>query len=391
MSGPDVTRRRLLWLAPAALHATLWPQAGNAAGPSDQGIGGTGFSLRPAGEDGDRGIGGTGVIGTIRKFGSIIVNDLRISYPKDVRVRIDGRPATAAALKIGQVVQVTAQMGPKGALSTHLIDVTSEVAGPVEWSGPGTLLILGQTVSTAELASVPRLDPGAHVAVSGLRRPDGVIVASLIEPAPPSLYKTAGPVLRGPDGALRIGNLKLNGIAGAPLGERLIVEGHPQGPGSATLLVTKSSGDVALFPAGVKNVSLEAYVEQGSGGTLRLGSGQAASGQFTPPLPAGRPVRAVLTGIRGAGDKIRANGLRSGAQQYRAQRADGAAPPQGQRSPMDFGQVPQPGGAPYANPPLDGYYDAPAGDPGLPLGRPPIGPGGFGGGGFGGGGFGGRR
>ncbi|TXN24582.1 hypothetical protein [Methylobacterium sp. WL9] len=45
----------------------------------------------------DRGIGGTGVIGTIRRFGSIVVNDLRIGYPHDVAVRIDGAPARAAA------------------------------------------------------------------------------------------------------------------------------------------------------------------------------------------------------------------------------------------------------------------------------------------------------
>ncbi len=42
------------------------------------------------------------MIGTIRRFGSIIVNDLRIAYPKDVAVRIDDAPATAADLKIGQ-------------------------------------------------------------------------------------------------------------------------------------------------------------------------------------------------------------------------------------------------------------------------------------------------
>ncbi|PJI51852.1 hypothetical protein CTI14_52480, partial [Methylobacterium radiotolerans] len=46
--------------------------------------------------EGDRGIGGTGVIGTIRRFGSIVVNDLRIAYPPEVEVRIDGTAATCA-------------------------------------------------------------------------------------------------------------------------------------------------------------------------------------------------------------------------------------------------------------------------------------------------------
>ena len=54
--------------------------------------------LRPPTYEGDRGIGGTGVIGTIRRFGSIVVNDLRIAYPEDVQVHIDGTPATAGAM-----------------------------------------------------------------------------------------------------------------------------------------------------------------------------------------------------------------------------------------------------------------------------------------------------
>ena len=60
--------------------------------PSDRGIGGTGFAPGD-----DRGIGGTGVIGTIQKFGSIIVNDLRIAYAPDAEVNIDGRAAKLAA------------------------------------------------------------------------------------------------------------------------------------------------------------------------------------------------------------------------------------------------------------------------------------------------------
>ena len=81
----------------------------------------------------DRGIGGTGVIGTIRRFGSIVVNDLRIAYPADVTVLVDGEVKSAAALHLGQVVEVVAQGGP-GALATRRIEVTSEVVGPVDIS-----------------------------------------------------------------------------------------------------------------------------------------------------------------------------------------------------------------------------------------------------------------
>lgn len=386
MSGPLLSRRRLVWILASALGPTLAWRRG-IADPSDRGIGGTGFSLRPADEDSDRGIGGTGVIGTIRKFGSIIVNDLRISYPADVAVRIDGRPAAPADLKIGQVVRVTAFSGAKGALSTRAIDVASEAVGPVEAITPAGLVVLGQTVSTEALKDGRTWKIGDHVAVSGLRRPDGAIVASLIEPAPGDLYKTAGPVRRGADGVTRIGRLALSGVAGAAEGQRLIVEGHPEGQG---LAVTKSSGDIALFPASVKKLSIEAYVEPSATG-LRLGSGQAASGHFTPALPAGRPVHAVITGLREGESGFKALNLRAGAQHYRAQRADGAQSPPGAAASPAAGQTPGTD-LPYGNlPPPAGYYgqpgpDSPPPGPGLPGG---FSPGRSGNGGFGG--FGGRR
>ena len=57
----------------------------------------------------DNGIGGTGVVGTIRGFGSIIVNGLRIAYPERVRVKIDGAAARVSDLRVGHVARVIAQ------------------------------------------------------------------------------------------------------------------------------------------------------------------------------------------------------------------------------------------------------------------------------------------
>ncbi|WP_419545194.1 hypothetical protein [Methylobacterium oryzae] len=131
---------RLLAGAATVLPGTVRSQES----PRDQGIGGTGMMRTdepksgPLGE-GDRGIGGTGVIGTIRRFGSIVVNDLRIAYPPEVEVHIDGTAGKAADLKIGQVVHVVAR--PEGGgLATGRIDVTSEVVGPVESAAPGRLV-----------------------------------------------------------------------------------------------------------------------------------------------------------------------------------------------------------------------------------------------------------
>ena len=148
MTGPRPTRRSLLG---STFSLMMFLRAGEAGGRGagqefgrgdDRGIGGTGHIAENAE---DRGIGGTGVIGTIRKFGSIIVNDLRISYSRDVKVEIDGRTATAADLRVGHVVQVVAVKTPTG-WTTRRIVVASEVIGPIEASARGGLTVLGQSV-----------------------------------------------------------------------------------------------------------------------------------------------------------------------------------------------------------------------------------------------------
>ncbi|TXN63484.1 hypothetical protein FV232_23235, partial [Methylobacterium sp. WL30] len=204
MSAP--TRRLVLrLLAGAALvPGRALPQEA----PRDQGIGGTGARPTDTPGDGDRGIGGTGVIGTIRRFGSIVVNDLRIAYPEDVSVRIDGVAARAADMRIGHVVHVVAH-AEAGGLATRRIDVTSEVVGPVERVAEGALVVLGQSVATVGVAG--RWAVGDRVAVSGLRRPDGVVVASLIEPRAEGPACVAGPVRHDRDGRPVIGRLRLEG------------------------------------------------------------------------------------------------------------------------------------------------------------------------------------
>lgn len=267
--------------------------------PRDQGIGGTGARPGPALPEppgappggptlgGDRGIGGTGVVGTIRRFGSIIVNDLRIAYPKDVTVRIDDEPATAAALKIGQVVHVVAGPG-EGGLSTKRIDVVSEVVGPVESAAPGRLVVMGQRVLTAGLEG--EWKPGGRVAVSGLRRPDGVIVASLIEPREGGPDRVAGPV-RKENGSLHIGGLRLKGADALAPGKRALVTGTAEGE---TLQVTNAMAGGIPFPPGLRQVSIEAYIGRAGSG-LALGSGLPVSGRPGASVPRQGSVRAVLT------------------------------------------------------------------------------------------------
>jgi len=428
---------RLLAGAATLLPTPVRPQEA----PRDQGIGGTGIMRTDAPRDGspndslgegDRGIGGTGVIGTIRRFGSIIVNDLRIAYPPEVEVRIDGTAAKAADLKIGHVVHVVAR--PEGGgLATRRIDVRSEVVGPVEALAPGRMIVLGQRISTAGLADDWK--PGARVAVSGLRRPDGVIVASLIEPREAGPDRVAGPVRRGENGALLIGALRITGADALPPGKRALVTGSAA---DGVLRATNAAQIGLPFPQGLKQVSIEAYIGR-SGAGLEIGSGYRVTGRPGAKVPRQGSVRAVLTaGIARDGDltveQLRIeNRIAPEAPQREApgfererDRLDlrnlpedlpgrfGAEP--GGRSsglgkpgePRGFGIDTRPGGGPIPGGERPGGFGAARGGPGGPPpagpGAFPVGPGGFGGpggapggpsggpggfGGAGGGGFGG--
>ncbi|WP_236960803.1 DUF5666 domain-containing protein [Methylobacterium durans] len=289
MRASAPTRRGLLRLL-AGLGALWLPGPGQAAPDApirDQGIGGTG--ARPGeGEggspgEGDRGIGGTGVIGTIRRFGSIVVNDLRIAYPADVAVRIDGAAAAASDLRIGHVVRVVAR-DSGGGLSTGRIEVTSEVVGPVEAVAKGGFTVLGQAVSTAGLGADWRkswpggLKVGDRVAVSGLRRPDGTIVASLVEPRTGGAARVAGPVRKAKDGAPTIGRLRLASLDPGLVGRRILVTGELS-PSGLTVASVEEAG--AKFGAGLKRVSIEAYIGR-RGDRLALGSGIDVAGAQAP-------------------------------------------------------------------------------------------------------------
>ncbi len=290
------------------LQCALTPSAARGQEtPRDHGIGGTGMmrtepqAPSPLGE-GDRGIGGTGVIGTIRQFGSIIVNDLRIAYSPTVAVRIDGEPATAADLKIGQVVQVVARY-ENGGLATQRIEVASEVVGTVESAAPGRLVVLGQRVSTAGLTGDWK--PGTRVAVSGLRRQDGVIVASLIEPQGSGPDRVAGPVRRdGP--AVMIGGLRLTGAEILPVGKRALVTGTAA---DRVLNVTNAAQIGLPFPPSVRQVSIEAYIGR-AGNKLELGSGLAVTARAGPSVPPTGSVRAVITAGLTQGGGLSVNRLR---------------------------------------------------------------------------------
>jgi len=388
MSRPPLISRRLLltgfWLAGTAIARAQVKRG------TDQGIGGTGITRGD-----DHGIGGTGIVGVIQRFGSIYVNGERITYASDVPVRIDGVAASPKALRIGQLARVVATRQADGTLVTRNIAIASEVSGPIEQVKGNELTVLGQKIVASGRET--KLRAGTQVAVYGLRRTDGVIVASLVEPRRETTERVTGLVERGPDG-LRIGGLKLSGVDPLLVGQRVQVEGNAsQGAMQAARTRIDDFSDLV----GASRLSIEAYVQR-AGANLQLGSGLVArdGSRFGP---AAGEVRMVVGGVFD-----RSRGLQVDSAQ--AIGSGPGSPPQGpgggtgnpERSPGGSILHPNrpattPGGSqPGAPGPSPGT--APGSAPTGPGPGGPSGPGGFGapgggpmgpGGGMGGGGFGG--
>ncbi|HEY0909203.1 MAG TPA: DUF5666 domain-containing protein, partial [Bradyrhizobium sp.] len=283
---PIITRRLLLaglWLAGSSAVRAQIRRAG------DQGIGGTGIR---GGQD--QGMGGTGIVGIIQRFGSIFVNGERISYPPDVPVRIDGAPTSAKALRIGHLARVVALRQANGTLTTNRIEAVSEVIGPIELVKSGEMTVLGQKVVWGGRESWQR--PGTYVAVFGLRRTDGTIVASLVQQRHDNTTRVSG-LLAGDREGLRIGNLRLAGVDPALAGRRVQAEGHVA---QGVMQVTHAKPDDFSDLPGANRLSIEAYVRR-VGPNLQLGSGYVArdTSRFEPSGDSRVVVNAVLDDQRG--------------------------------------------------------------------------------------------
>ncbi|UWU73205.1 DUF5666 domain-containing protein [Bradyrhizobium huanghuaihaiense] len=390
MSRPPLISRRLLlmgfWLAGTAMASAQVKRG------TDQGIGGTGITRGD-----DHGIGGTGIVGVIQRFGSIYVNGERVTYASDVPVRIDGEPASTSSLRIGQLARVVATRQADGTLATRSIAIASEVAGPVEQVKGNELTVLGQKIVAGDKES--KIRPGTQVAVFGLRRTDGVIVASLVEPRRDSVARVTGLVVRGPDG-LRIGGLRLNGVDPLLVGQRVQIEGSAS---QGTMQAARTRIDDFSDLVGASRLSIEAYVQR-AGANLQLGSGLIArdGSRFGP---AAGEARMVVNGVFDRSRGLQLDSAQAVSQFPGAPRQAPGGTGQPNRSPggsilhpnsgtpnPTSGQPGAPGAPAPGSPPGANPGSAPPGPSG------PSGPGGFGapggnpmgpGGGMGGGGFGG--
>ncbi|MCR4522527.1 MULTISPECIES: hypothetical protein [Bosea] len=382
MSGRLALTRRAL-LASLGCAVAWRPAVAAPERPRDVGIGGTGFA--PEGSSGsDRGIGGTGFVGTIQRFGSIIVNDSRIAYPQDVPVTIDGLVRSARDLRIGHVVRVVARPDA-GGLVTNTIAVEREVVGPVTAVYRDGIDVLGQAVQMRPGEPTKGWRKGEHVAISGLRRLDGTIVASLVERSGKEAMRVTGVVEQDDDG-LWIGGLKLLEADPALIGRRIAVAGRIAKGGFRPNDIAQASP----LPAG-SAFSVESYVRGGEG-QLLLGSGLAVRSEaFGYAFSPWQDVRAVLDGRIGPDGIPSIDNLRLA--RTNGEGAGGIGGPTGPQPPGPNGFGPGMIGGGPSGPGGPGGGGGPAGFGGPagmgPGGAGPGGPGGLGGPGSGPGGGGG--
>jgi hypothetical protein len=276
-------RRRLL----ASLFAYVAQGAARGRAkerPKDNGLGGTGnISVLP---DIDNGLGGTGVVGTIRGFGSILVNGMKISYAPTAEVTIDGHAVDVSHMRIGHVVSLVAE-GKESGLATTRIRILREAVGPIESISGRSLRVLGQKVELGRGVAAAGLTVGRHVAVSGLRLPDQTIVASLVEPVQAGAEQIVGTVTRDAQGRLAIGAQPLAGVARSLAGQRVALRGAVVADGGFDV---SSVAQEDWLPRGVLQAVVETYVER-DGAMI-----EAAGSSLTAPRDASFKgvVRAVI-------------------------------------------------------------------------------------------------
>ncbi|HEY8033936.1 MAG TPA: DUF5666 domain-containing protein [Methylocella sp.] len=293
-SGKDVTRVSLsLFMSLAFLAVTSGTIAQTRS--NDPGIGGTGYQpgegngIGGTGQPFGRspGIGGTGIIGTITGFGSILVNGFEIDYAPDQLVSSDeGTSLHPDALRIGQVVEVEAD-GDGQRVRARSIAVRHEVAGRIESIDreSGSLVVLGQTVSADKGIVADQKGPGSRslsdlavgdsIDVSGLRRDDGVIVASRVD----RLATGRSALIRGTvtavdDAGFTVGQLRVTAppnhqLTRPVVGAEVAVMGAmAQGSFSPRRIEIAPR---APFAGRIKRLSVEGYVGHGRSGALSVG------------------------------------------------------------------------------------------------------------------------
>lgn len=146
--------------------------------------------------------------------------------------------------------------------------------------------------------------------MSGLRRPDGTLVASLVETRPPGPSRLRGPLATGSDGSFTIGRLRIAGLAPSLAGRRVSLVGRRvEDRFHATTVYIEPHVPFAA----ADRLLLEDYVARTPDG-IRFGSGLDMVGNAAAALraamPMGESVRAVVTAKAGPEGRLGVESLR---------------------------------------------------------------------------------
>lgn len=241
---------------------------------ADRGIGGTG---KPANEvalvqTADRGIGGTGIVGVVTGFASICVDGIEVAYDSSAVVDIDGAAADTTQLRVGDVVAIRGTGDPE-ATQARSISVRIEAAGRIDSLSmtTGGLRVGGQTVLvTAGIPGADQFTLGDWVSVSGLRRPDGVIIASRLDAARVDMLSVRGRVSFD-GGAPHLGALMLPAGSAKPGDWVHVTGGYTAGTPHAVSVNadTLCPTPYLCFAGALDHILVQAYV-RAEGGQMRM-------------------------------------------------------------------------------------------------------------------------
>ena len=266
---------------------------------ADRGLGGTGG---PESQAADRGIGGTGIVGIVTGFASVCVAGLEVALDPRVPVDIDGVAAGLEGLRAGQIVAIAAETRAGLPVAVR-ISVRHEVSGPVEAvlsAEPGLIQVAGQRVQVPRSAlGGGTIRTGDWVSVSGLRGPDGDVIASRLDPRAPGKVLVRGPLFI-LDGERAIGGLpvRTRRDPGDIAGTYVVSSGdYATGAMTAeTILPDLVAGNpAAFFGPGTGQLVLQGHARI-DGGTVAIAGGlraTVASGTAVPFMQGG-PVVIVL-------------------------------------------------------------------------------------------------
>jgi len=256
----------------------------------------------------------TGIIGVLTGFGSIFVDGLEIPCDDSIAIDLDGSPVTVSMLRAGQIVAIRT-LGPTGDLHARMISIRSEVIGPIERMDPGSrrMTVAGQPVSVADNTwGANRFRMGDWVKVSGLRHPDGAILASRLDAAPIGHFIAHGQVMR--DGAAgRVGNLTIEQPLAATLKDAQFVTVSGTYADGIHHVRTVAPDDMAATPAEYFGASTNRLVVQGfvhiDKESLSV-DGMKFNTESIAPGVAGSDGIAIVSMKRGADGAYVASGLR---------------------------------------------------------------------------------